>query len=77
MLVSLSVLERRGTLVHKTDKGHNEEKLYSSYSKPHHLSTIPLKDSNLFKIVESIISFYFSIKNNNNNNNQFLLKKNF
>ena len=73
MLVSLSVLERRGTLVHKTDTGHNEEKLYSSYSRPHHLFTILLKDFNLFKITESIISFYFSITKKN----QFLLKKNF
>ena len=28
-------------------------------SGPHHLSTIPLKNSHLFKIAESVISFYF------------------
>ena len=26
---------------------------------PHHLSTISLKDSHLFKIVKSVINFYF------------------
>ena len=30
-----------------------------SSGEPRHLSTIPLKDSHLFKIVESVISFYF------------------
>ena len=38
------------------------EKLYSSHGIPHHLSTILLKDSHLFKIVESVISFYFFFK---------------
>ena len=30
-----------------------------SSSGPHHLSTIPLKDSHLFKIADSVISFCF------------------
>ena len=33
------------------------EKLYCPHGKPRYLSTIPLKDFHLFKIVESIISF--------------------
>ena len=32
------------------------EKLYGPYGGPRHLFTIPLKDSHLFKIVESVIS---------------------
>ena len=56
--VSLSILERRGTLVHKTNKDHNEEKLYSFYIRSRHLFTISLKNSHLFKIAESVISFY-------------------
>ena len=35
-----------------------EEKLYRIYSGPHHLSTIPVKDSHLFKIAESVFNFY-------------------
>ena len=30
-----------------------------SFSRPRHLSTIPLKNFHLFKIVELVISFYF------------------
>ena len=33
------------------------EKLYGPHGGPRHLSTIPLKDSHLFKIAESVISF--------------------
>ena len=40
-----------------------EEKLYSSYSRPHHLFTIPVKDSYLFKIVESVFNFYLKLYN--------------
>ena len=32
------------------------EKLYSPHGVPYHLSTIPLKNSDLFKIVELVIS---------------------
>ena len=35
-----------------------DKKLYNSHGRPRHLSTIPLKDSHLFKIAESVISFY-------------------
>ena len=35
-----------------------EEEIIQSSSGPRHLSTIPLKDSYLFKIVESVINFY-------------------
>ena len=38
------------------------DKLYSFHGEPRHLSTIPLKNSYLFKIVESIINFYFKKK---------------
>ena len=40
-----------------------EEKLYRTYSGPHHLSTIPVKDSHLFKIAESVFSFYLKFYN--------------
>ena len=39
------------------------DKLYSSHGEPRHLSTIPLKNSYLFKIVKSVISFYLKRKN--------------
>ena len=37
---------------------HFLEKLYSPHSGLRHLSTIPLKDSHLFKIAEPVIKFY-------------------
>ena len=37
----------------------NLGEIIQSFSKPHHLSTIPLKDSHLFKITESVINFCF------------------
>ena len=40
-----------------------EEKLYRLHGELHHLSTIPVKDSNLFKIVESVFSFYLKLHN--------------
>ena len=39
------------------------EKLYSPHGRPRYLSTILLKDSHLFKIVESVISFCLKKKN--------------
>ena len=37
---------------------HANEKLYCAHSRLCYLSTIPLKDSHLFKIVELMVSFY-------------------
>ena len=39
------------------------EKLYSPYGGPRHLSTIPVKGSHLFKIAESVFSFYLKLHN--------------
>ena len=39
------------------------EKLYSPHGEPRYLSTIPVKDSHLFKIVESVFSFYLKLQN--------------
>ena len=39
------------------------EKLYSPYGGPRHLSTIPVKDSHIFKIAESVFSFYLKLHN--------------
>ena len=39
------------------------EKLYNPHGEPHHLSTISVKDYHLFKIVESIFSFYLKLHN--------------
>ena len=38
-------------------------KLYGPHGKPRYLSTIPVKDSHLFKIVESVFSFYLKLQN--------------
>ena len=40
-----------------------EEKLYNSHGGLRHLSTIPVKDSHLFKIAESVFSFYLKLHN--------------
>ena len=39
------------------------EKLYSAHGGSRHLSTIPLKDSHLFKIAELVFSFYLKLYN--------------
>ena len=39
------------------------EKLYSPHGGPRHLSTIPVKDFHLFKIAESVFSFYLKLHN--------------
>ena len=39
------------------------EKLYSPHGGPRHLSTIPVKGSHLFKIAESVFSFYLKLHN--------------
>ena len=38
-------------------------KLYNSHGESCHLSIIPVKDSHLFKIVESVFSFYLKLHN--------------
>ena len=40
-----------------------QEKLYSSHDESHHLSTIPVKNSHLFKIVKSVLNFYLKLHN--------------
>ena len=47
----------------KKRKRHAQEKLYSLYDGPRHLSMIPIKDSHLFKIIESVFSFYLKLHN--------------
>ena len=37
------------------------EKLYGPHGRPHHLSTIPVKGSHLFKISELVFSFYLKL----------------
>ena len=39
------------------------EKLYRPHGRPRHLYTIPVKDSNLFKIAELVFSFYLKLHN--------------
>ena len=39
------------------------EKLYGLHGGPRHLSTIPIKDSHLFKIAESVFNFYLKLHN--------------
>ena len=39
------------------------EKLYSPHGGPHHLFTILVKDSHIFKITESVFSFYLKLHN--------------
>ena len=46
-------------LVFEADHSVNALLRLQSSGGPRHLSTIPLKDSHLLKIVESVISFYF------------------
>ena len=41
----------------------NNMKLYSPHDGSRHLSTIPVKDSHSFKIVESVFSFYLKLHN--------------
>ena len=50
---SLAILENE---FFKRRKNPFFEKLYSSHSRPYHLSTISLKDFHLFKITDSVIS---------------------
>ena len=41
----------------------SKAKLYNPHGESCHLSTIPVKDSHLFKIVESVFSFYLKLHN--------------
>ena len=41
----------------------NYDKLYGPHGGPWHLSTIPIKDSYIFKIAESVFSFYLKFYN--------------
>ena len=54
-------LEKRNT---DWDKLGGNGEIIESFSGPHHLSTILLKNFNLFKIVESVINF--CLKKNSN-----------
>ena len=47
----------------KKRTGIRGEKLYSPHGGPRHLSTILVKDSHIFKIAESVFSFYLKLYN--------------
>ena len=47
----------------KNRTGIGGEKLYSPHGGPRHLSTILVKDSHIFKIAESVFSFYLKLHN--------------
>ena len=54
---------RIGGWYRKNSNQHKTGEIIECSDRPHHLSTIPLKNFHLFKIAELIINFYLKKKN--------------